>query len=103
MNLQQNSEDPFLRKIIGIILDNLENDQFGVSMLGRETGMSRSNLHRKVRALTGKSVNRLISETRLEHANCLLSTAATIQRDKIAGNLRFLLYIFIEVKLKQII
>ena len=73
MNLQQNKEDPFLQKIIGIILDNLENDQFGVSMLARETGMSRSNLHRKVRALTGKSVSRLISETRLEHAMKLLS------------------------------
>ncbi len=72
MNLQQNIDDPFLRKIIGIIENNLENDQFGVSMLARETGMSRSNLHRKVRALTGKSISRLISETRLEHAMKLL-------------------------------
>lgn len=77
MNLQQNKDHPFLQKIIRIIKDNLDNDQFGVSMLARESGMSRSNLHRKVNKLTGRSVSRLISETRLEAAIKMLREPGT--------------------------
>jgi len=45
-------ENDFLSKLTDIIEDNISNDQFGVSELAREAGMSRSNLLRKVKKLT---------------------------------------------------
>ena len=42
-------ENDFLRKITAIIEENLSNENFGVSELAREAGMSRSNLLRKVK------------------------------------------------------
>lgn len=62
----------FLAKLTEIVRSNLENEQFGVSELARETGMSRSNLHRKVRAETGKSISQFIRHLRLEEASRLL-------------------------------
>lgn len=62
----------FLEKLTEIVRSNLENEQFGVSELAREMGMSRSNLHRKVRAETGKSVSMFIRHLRLVEASMLL-------------------------------
>jgi TolB-like protein/AraC-like DNA-binding protein/Tfp pilus assembly protein PilF len=68
----QKRENNFLAKLTEIVRSNLENEQFGVSELAREMGMSRSNLHRKVRAETGKSISLFIRHLRLEAAIRLL-------------------------------
>ena len=64
----QKRENNFLAKLTEIVRTNLDNEQFGVSELAREMGMSRSNLHRKVRAETGKSVSIFIRHLRLKEA-----------------------------------
>lgn len=51
----------------------MNKEQFGVSQLAHEMGMSRSNLHRKVKAETNKSVSRFICDIRLKKAVKLLS------------------------------
>ncbi|MBT5427923.1 MAG: helix-turn-helix domain-containing protein, partial [Bacteroidetes bacterium] len=61
------NEGDFLRKITRIIEENISNAQFGVSELARETGMSRSNLLRKVKGLTKISVSQFIRQVRLKH------------------------------------
>lgn len=58
----------FLDKITGIIEENISNEQFGVSELAEATNMSRSNLLRKVKKLTGLSVSQFIREVRLKKA-----------------------------------
>ena len=58
-------ENDFLKKITEIIEENISNEQFGVSELARETGMSRSNLLRKVKSLTNLSVSVFIRQVRL--------------------------------------
>ncbi|NQU33977.1 MAG: helix-turn-helix transcriptional regulator, partial [Bacteroidetes bacterium] len=45
-------ENDFLRKITEIIEENISNEQFGVSELADNIGMSRSNLLRKVKSST---------------------------------------------------
>jgi TolB-like protein/AraC-like DNA-binding protein len=65
-------KEQFLHKLTGIIESNLENEQFGVSELARAIGMSRSNLHRKIKSVSGKSVSRFIQEVRLSKAHELL-------------------------------
>ncbi len=62
----------FLQKITEIIEENITNEQFGVSELADEIGMSRSNLLRKVKKLTNLSVSQFIRNVRLEHAKEML-------------------------------
>lgn len=61
-------ENDFLKKITEIIEENISNEQFGVSELAREAGMSRSNLLRKVKKLTNVSVSVFIRQVRLANA-----------------------------------
>jgi len=60
------------RKLIEIIYANLENEDFGVKELARETGLSRFNLNRKLHFICGKTINQYIREVRLERAMDML-------------------------------
>ncbi|MCB9285589.1 MAG: response regulator [Lewinellaceae bacterium] len=66
----------FLRRIREAIEANLEDEGFGVVELGQQVGMSRSQLHRKLSALTGYSPNEVIRNMRLERAKQLLEKKA---------------------------
>ena len=72
MTPHQSGAEGFLNKARTVIVSNLENEQFGVSELARALGMSRSNLHRKIKSVSGKSVSRFIREVRLNRALELL-------------------------------
>ncbi len=65
------SED-FISKIEQVVLSNLEQEGFGVSDLSHKLGLSRSQVLRKVKAATGKSVYLLIREIRLREAARLI-------------------------------
>jgi len=58
----------FIHKIEEIILSDLENEKFGVSELAAEMGLSRSQILRKIKSITGRSANRFIREIRLKEA-----------------------------------
>ena len=45
----KSNEFDFLNQVSQIIEDNISNEQFGVSELAHEIGMSRSNLLRKIK------------------------------------------------------
>lgn len=68
----EHSRDVLLRKLRQAVHDNLTNEQFGVEALARLMGMSRSLLHRKLRAMTGQSVSQFIREYRIELGMALL-------------------------------
>ena len=61
-------ESAFLEQITKKIEDNISNEQFGVSELANEIGMSRSNLLRKIKKLTNLSASQFIRQVRLENA-----------------------------------
>ncbi|MEM9928418.1 MAG: ATP-binding protein, partial [Bacteroidota bacterium] len=65
-------EDEFVLKVKTIILARLEDHELDVTALCREVGMSQSQLHRKLSALTGLSPNRFLRHIRLEKAQELL-------------------------------
>lgn len=65
-------EQDFIKKITGIIEENISDEQFGVSELAAAIGMSRSNLLRKIKKQTGLSASRFISQVRLERAKSML-------------------------------
>jgi TolB-like protein/AraC-like DNA-binding protein len=62
----------FLNQVQDLILEEISNDQFGVSELAEAMNMSRSNLLRKIKKQTGLSVSQFIRLVRLEEAEKLL-------------------------------
>ncbi|MEO6329080.1 MAG: ATP-binding protein [Ginsengibacter sp.] len=69
-------EQQFLQKIRSVIEENLDNELFTVVDLSNAVFMSRSQLHRKLKALTGEAPNELIRNFRLERALQLLKKNA---------------------------
>lgn len=65
-------ENEFLQKVIAIIEENLSDEHFEVPDLANQLNMSRSNLLRKVKSLSGLSVSVFIRQVRLHHAKRLL-------------------------------
>lgn len=72
MNVANSSANDFIAKLTEITEANLTNTQFGVSMLAKKIGMSRSNLHRKVNDLTKITVSQFINQVRLKKAKEIL-------------------------------
>lgn len=67
-------EDAFLIKVKTLVEKNLDNSDFGMLELERGLGMSRSQIFRKIKALTDKSPTLFIRSVRLQHARHLLKT-----------------------------
>jgi signal transduction histidine kinase/DNA-binding response OmpR family regulator len=67
-----NPEDRFIQKVISIIENNMEDESFGVEELSQALFLSRFQLHRKIKALTNKSISVFIRSIRLQHAKSLL-------------------------------
>jgi AraC-like DNA-binding protein len=64
------------KRITEITLANLTSDGFGVSELALKLGISRSNLHRKVRKDAQCSISRFICRVRLQKAAEFLQTTS---------------------------
>jgi len=58
-------EDEFLKIVKGIIYEHLDDSEFGILQLCRKTFVSRSQLHKKLKALTGQSASIFIRQIRL--------------------------------------
>lgn len=71
---ENNPENYFLKKITDIIESNLTNTELGVESLSRDIGMSRGNLHRKLKKLTNYGPNEYIRMIKLKKAADLLKS-----------------------------
>jgi YesN/AraC family two-component response regulator len=65
-------EDAFLKKLHFIVDANLESEAFGIGELCEELAVSRTQLHRKLKALTNKSTSQVIRMIRMQKAKKLL-------------------------------
>ncbi|HTV00403.1 MAG TPA: response regulator, partial [Luteitalea sp.] len=65
-------DEVFLTRVLRAIEDHLDDAEFDVERLGRAVGLSRSQLHRKLRALTNQSPTLVIRSVRLQRAATLL-------------------------------
>lgn len=73
------SELTFLDKFRAIVEEQLGNSELTVDMLGDKIGLSRVQLYRKTKSLTGMSPNEIVRITRLKKADVLLrSTDKTV-------------------------
>lgn len=69
-------DEQFLEKVKSAINEHLDDEFFGVVELANQVGLSRSQLHRKLKGLTGNSPNAIIREMRLLSAHELLEKGA---------------------------
>ena len=67
-----NRINTFIQKVRDMILENIDDENFGITELCRAIGISRSQLHNKIKANTGLSTSIYIRFIRLERANHLL-------------------------------
>lgn len=66
------SDETFVTSLMGIVDHKLADDSFTIESLGRDLGVSRPQLYRKVVTLTGRSPNDLIRDLRMTRAINLL-------------------------------
>jgi signal transduction histidine kinase/ligand-binding sensor domain-containing protein/DNA-binding response OmpR family regulator len=78
------AEDKFLARLTDIVEQHISDENFDVLTFSRKAGLSHSQLHRKLTALTGKSASQFVRSYRL-------SRAAELIRNN-AGNLAEITY-----------
>lgn len=71
----ENPNQHFVHKVRQLVLDHLSDDRFSVNELAASLHLSRSQLHRKIKALTGMSTSNYIRHIRLLKAKELLQSS----------------------------
>ncbi|MGV3558769.1 ATP-binding protein [Larkinella arboricola] len=72
------STDPFLIRLYALFDANLSDSGYGLEQMLSALGLSRTNLFRKVKALTGLTAHELLRNYRLKHATHLLRSGVSI-------------------------
>ncbi|MBK7377950.1 MAG: response regulator [Ignavibacteriales bacterium] len=67
-----NLEEKFMNKVIEVIEHHLSEEDFSIEQFGKEVGMSRVQLHRKLKALSGKSASNYLRSVRLNKAKQMI-------------------------------
>lgn len=67
--------DGFIIRLRALVEQHIEDENFGILQICHELGSSRSQLHRKLKALTGKSTSKVIRTIRLQKARKLLESS----------------------------
>ena len=70
------ADEQFMQKVIDIIQDNISDSSFNVERLSESVFMSRSNLHRKIKALTELAPTEFIHLIRLKKAAELIQSGS---------------------------
>lgn len=77
----ESSDQRLFKKAIEIVENNMSDSLFGVEQMAKELGMSRTNMHRKIKAITGFPPSELIRNIRLRKAaNLLLNQADSVSQ-----------------------
>lgn len=66
-------EEAFIKKALDVVEANLSDEDFSVEKMGRALLLDRTQLFRKLKAITGQSPSQFIRSIRLKHAYQLLS------------------------------
>lgn len=66
----------FIDKLVGIMQQNIANEDFSLEMLANELAVSRVQLYRKIKQLTGQTPSEFIRKYRLQEAEKLLRTTS---------------------------
>ncbi|OGU65082.1 MAG: hypothetical protein A2W30_05210 [Ignavibacteria bacterium RBG_16_36_9] len=67
-----NLEEKFMSKVLEVIENHISEEEFSIEQFGKEVGMSRVQLHRKLKALSGKSASSYFRSVRLSKAKKMI-------------------------------
>jgi signal transduction histidine kinase/DNA-binding response OmpR family regulator len=65
-------DEQFMNKVMEVIEKHLSEEEFSIEQFGKEAGMSRVQLHRKLKALSGKSASTFLRSVRLSKAKKMI-------------------------------
>ncbi len=65
-------DEQFLNRILVVIEEHIAEEDFSIEEFGKDVGMSRSQIHRKLKALTGKSTSLYLRTVRLAKAKQMI-------------------------------
>ena len=65
------NDEAFMERVMKVVNDHLDDSDFNVELLTKEVGISRAQLHRKMKDITGLPVSEFIRNIRLEQADHL--------------------------------
>lgn len=68
----ESSDEQFMKRVMEIVNRNISNSEFNITQMVDEVGMSRTQLHRKLKELTGFSAARFMQNIRMQQAMKLL-------------------------------
>ncbi len=74
VDVRQRQEHEFLQKVEQIILEKYLHPDSSVFMLAEDLNFSRSSLYRKIKMLTGKSINEFVRSVKIKEAAHLLAS-----------------------------
>ncbi|MDZ7303648.1 MAG: response regulator [candidate division KSB1 bacterium] len=77
-NLANQLDQAFLQRVQKVVEENMENEEFGVEELAAKLKLSRTQLHRKISALTNQPASLFIRSVRLRHARKMLEQDGTL-------------------------
>jgi DNA-binding response OmpR family regulator len=84
-----NPEIEFLRKVKEILEENYSNPDFDVEAFGKSAGLSRMQLHRKLKAVTTMSTGDFLRNFRIERAKQLLQSNSDLHIGEVADQCGF--------------
>ena len=73
-SIAQDMNDAFIAKLSALTIEHISDPNFGVNELAIQVGMSVSALYRKLRSLTGMTINEFVKTIRLNEARKLLES-----------------------------
>ncbi len=73
-SIAQDKNEVFIAKLKNLVIDHISDVNFGVNELAFEAGTSVSVLYRKLRSLTGMTINEFVKTLRLNEAKKLLES-----------------------------
>ena len=76
MRLTFNNDKDFIEKLTGIVLANIDNENFGVDELIKSTGLSHATVLHKIKSISQKTISQFICEIRLHKAFELLQNGS---------------------------
>jgi AraC-like DNA-binding protein len=79
-----NHSNTFIQKIIALIEENLTDETFTIERLSEELCLSRAQVHRKIKAITGISTSTLVRNIRLEKGHRMLKANSELNVNEVA-------------------
>ncbi|WP_169513389.1 hybrid sensor histidine kinase/response regulator transcription factor [Flexithrix dorotheae] len=88
-NKPENPEAIFLRKVVSLINENIREQDFGPNQLAASLFLSDSQLYRKIKSITGKSVAIFMRSIRLQQGRDILRTSPDRTVSEVAYDVGF--------------